>query len=141
LFGTHWDWQRVKSSYLLASAAPAPTSPWSDCYQQPAATIELAITGAALDRLRHDTSGSAVFEQVLAHTRIFSRMRPEQKQLIVELIAERGRCVGMCGDGANDCSALKVADVCMKQTQLPLALCVHVAIALIESEIGWQRLV
>ncbi len=40
-------------------------------------------------------------------------MRPEEKaQLITQLqkISKKGLC-GMCGDGANDCGALKTADV------------------------------
>ena len=38
-------------------------------------------------------------------------MRPEEKALLIEKIQEKGSIVGMCGDGANDCFALKAADV------------------------------
>jgi cation-transporting ATPase 13A3/4/5 len=38
-------------------------------------------------------------------------MSPEQKHLLVERLQDLGYCVGFCGDGANDCGALKAADV------------------------------
>ncbi|XP_072035886.1 polyamine-transporting ATPase 13A3-like [Amphiura filiformis] len=40
---------------------------------------------------------------------IFARMAPNQKQELVESLQEMEYCVGMCGDGANDCGALKTA--------------------------------
>ncbi|XP_056009039.1 polyamine-transporting ATPase 13A3-like isoform X2 [Ostrea edulis] len=40
---------------------------------------------------------------------VFARMSPEQKGQLVELLQELGYYVGMCGDGANDCGALKMA--------------------------------
>ncbi|KAJ3129220.1 hypothetical protein HK098_002204 [Nowakowskiella sp. JEL0407] len=42
---------------------------------------------------------------------IYARMSPEQKQQLVERLQEIGYCVGFCGDGANDCGALRSADV------------------------------
>jgi len=38
-------------------------------------------------------------------------MHPEQKAMIVEELQRQGNIVGMCGDGANDCPALKAANV------------------------------
>ena len=40
---------------------------------------------------------------------MFARMAPEQKQQLVESLQQIGYYVGMCGDGANDCGALKTA--------------------------------
>lgn len=34
-------------------------------------------------------------------------MSPEQKQQLIEHMQEEGYMVGMVGDGANDCGALK----------------------------------
>ncbi len=44
-------------------------------------------------------------------TRIFARMNPIQKRRLVEDLKEFGHTVMMCGDGANDCGALKAAHV------------------------------
>lgn len=40
---------------------------------------------------------------------VFARFSPEQKAQLVETLQDLGYYVGMCGDGANDCGALKTA--------------------------------
>lgn len=65
-----------------------------------------ALTGADLDRL--DAAG---LEAALAHTRVFCRLRPEQKLQLVEAFRRRGEVVAMTGDGVNDAPALKAADI------------------------------
>ncbi|KJH52820.1 IC domain protein, HAD ATPase, P-type family [Dictyocaulus viviparus] len=40
---------------------------------------------------------------------VFARMAPDQKQQLVNGLQEIGYTVAMCGDGANDCAALKAA--------------------------------
>ncbi|KAI0980351.1 hypothetical protein GJ496_005412 [Pomphorhynchus laevis] len=50
------------------------------------------------------------YEMVLVRCAIFARMLPEQKQQLVESLKNIGYSVIMCGDGANDCGALKSAD-------------------------------
>jgi len=43
--------------------------------------------------------------------KVYARMGPENKAELVNFIREILKIqVGMCGDGANDCSALKAAD-------------------------------
>uniref|UniRef100_A0A8C3JR15 ATPase cation transporting 13A2 n=1 Tax=Calidris pygmaea TaxID=425635 RepID=A0A8C3JR15_9CHAR len=49
--------------------------------------------------------------QILIRATVFARMSPEQKTQLVGSLQELNYCVGMCGDGANDCGALKAADV------------------------------
>ncbi len=39
---------------------------------------------------------------------IFARMAPEQKGQLVDKLQKVDYVVAMCGDGANDCGALKV---------------------------------
>ncbi|XP_065323133.1 uncharacterized protein LOC135930280 [Gordionus sp. m RMFG-2023] len=52
--------------------------------------------------------------------KIFARMGPEVKaHLIHNILAPSGRYVMMCGDGANDCSALKSAHVGVALTSSP----------------------
>lgn len=42
---------------------------------------------------------------------IFARMSPDEKHELVEKLQSIDYTVGFCGDGANDCGALKAADV------------------------------
>ncbi|KAM8796346.1 polyamine-transporting ATPase 13A2 [Eudromia elegans] len=49
--------------------------------------------------------------KVLIRATVFARMSPDQKTQLVCSLQELNYCVGMCGDGANDCGALKAADV------------------------------
>ena len=49
---------------------------------------------------------------MLGLAKIYARMSPDLKALLVEQLQKDERIkVGMCGDGANDCNALKTADV------------------------------
>ena len=47
--------------------------------------------------------------KVLLSAAVFARMSPNQKAYVIEDLKELGYGVGMCGDGANDCGALKAA--------------------------------
>ena len=42
---------------------------------------------------------------------VFARMSPDQKTELIEELDKVGHHVCMCGDGANDCGALKRAHV------------------------------
>ncbi|RKP33686.1 hypothetical protein BJ085DRAFT_22433, partial [Dimargaris cristalligena] len=70
----------------------------------------LALTGEAV-RWILDNSPRETLEQVLIKCQVFARMSPDEKQEMVEKLQEIDYCVGFCGDGANDCGALKAADV------------------------------
>lgn len=48
---------------------------------------------------------------MLYKTHVFARMSPDEKHELVERLQSIGYTVGFCGDGANDCGALKAADV------------------------------
>ncbi|XP_068097680.1 polyamine-transporting ATPase 13A2 isoform X2 [Hyperolius riggenbachi] len=52
-----------------------------------------------------------ILPKVLIHAAVFARMSPDQKTQLVRNFQDMDYCVGMCGDGANDCGALKAADV------------------------------
>ena len=52
-----------------------------------------------------------VFKVVLLHGRVFARMAPEHKALLVEGFKKEKLEVLMCGDGANDCMALRAANI------------------------------
>jgi len=49
---------------------------------------------------------------LLQKASIFARMQPDEKALMIKNMQVYRKCiVGMCGDGANDCGALKQANV------------------------------
>ncbi|KAI0633895.1 Ca-transporting ATPase [Trametes polyzona] len=50
-------------------------------------------------------------QRMLVKTQIYARMSPDEKNEVVERLQALGYTVLMCGDGANDCAALKAADV------------------------------
>ena len=70
------------------------------------ATTEYAISGnATLEWLDKND----LLDVMLPRIRIFARMSPQSKALIVTRLRSLGFIVGMCGDGGNDCGALRAA--------------------------------
>lgn len=55
------------------------------------------------------THYSELIPNIVARGTIFSRFRPEQKSQIVLCLQKYDYIVAMCGDGANDCGALRVS--------------------------------
>ena len=51
------------------------------------------------------------YRLILKNGRVFARMAPEQKALLVEAFKKEGFTTLMCVDGANDCAALRIATV------------------------------
>ena len=49
--------------------------------------------------------------KMLVCGQVFARMSPDEKHELVEKLQSIDYCCGFCGDGANDCGALKAADV------------------------------
>ncbi|KAI9295343.1 hypothetical protein K502DRAFT_324376 [Neoconidiobolus thromboides FSU 785] len=78
-------------------------------------TLELAMTGKAFNELCRNES---IIRELVLNTRVFARMTPQDKVDCINLHMERG-VTAMCGDGGNDCGALRAA---------------HVGIALSEAE-------
>ncbi|RKP10372.1 P-type ATPase-like protein [Thamnocephalis sphaerospora] len=89
-----------------------PTDPksasMSACYDPD--DYELAITGDVF-RWMVDHAPRDLLNRMLVKSPIFARMSPDEKQELVENFQQIGYCVGFCGDGANDCGALRSADV------------------------------
>ncbi|XP_051515898.1 polyamine-transporting ATPase 13A2-like isoform X2 [Myxocyprinus asiaticus] len=49
--------------------------------------------------------------EILMRGTVYARMTPDQKTQLVKALQKLNYRVGMCGDGANDCGALRAADV------------------------------
>ncbi|KAL8914093.1 MAG: hypothetical protein Q9171_001209 [Xanthocarpia ochracea] len=70
----------------------------------------LAITGDIF-RWIVDFGDEPVLQRMLVAAQVFARMSPDEKHELVEKLQTIEYCCGFCGDGANDCGALKAADV------------------------------
>ncbi|KIX10370.1 uncharacterized protein Z518_01452 [Rhinocladiella mackenziei CBS 650.93] len=70
----------------------------------------LAVTGDAF-RWIIDFGSTEVLQRMLVKGTVFARMSPDEKHELVEKMQSIDYCCGFCGDGANDCGALKAADV------------------------------
>ncbi|KAF2142917.1 uncharacterized protein K452DRAFT_357974 [Aplosporella prunicola CBS 121167] len=58
-----------------------------------------------------DFASEKVLKEMLVCGQVFARMSPDEKHELVEKLQSIDYCCGFCGDGANDCGALKAADV------------------------------
>ncbi|KAJ5061437.1 hypothetical protein J3E74DRAFT_465356 [Bipolaris maydis] len=70
----------------------------------------LAVSGDVF-RWIVDFASESVLREMLVCGQVFARMSPDEKHELVEKLQSIDYCVGFCGDGANDCGALKAADV------------------------------
>ena len=66
-----------------------------------------------------------IFRLILKYGIIFARMAPEQKSLLVQSFKDEGLNTLMCGDGANDCSALRTANVGVSLSQEEASIAAH----------------
>ena len=86
-------------------------------------TFGIALTGSTFERLSNlneqylKNKNSSLkgaheaFRLILKNGRVFARMAPEHKALLVDSLKKEGFTTLMCGDGANDCAALRTAHV------------------------------
>jgi cation-transporting ATPase 13A2 len=70
----------------------------------------LAVSGDVF-RWMVEFGDPSVLKAMLVSAQIFARMSPDDKSDLIQRLQELGYCCGFCGDGANDCGALKAADV------------------------------
>lgn len=70
------------------------------------AATAVAVTGAELQKLSPDELAERE-----PFPRVFARVDPSHKLMIVQALQGRGNTVAMTGDGANDAAAIKCSDV------------------------------
>lgn len=70
----------------------------------------LAVSGDVF-RWIVDFASPEIMRRMLVKGKVFARMSPDEKQELVEKLQSIDYCCGFCGDGANDCGALKAANV------------------------------
>lgn len=69
----------------------------------------VAIEGKEYELIRKENK--EYFDFILKKGIIFARMNPDQKKILMEDLSNLGHSTLFCGDGANDCGALKSADI------------------------------
>ncbi|KAH8174244.1 p5-type ATPase cation transporter domain-containing protein [Sarocladium implicatum] len=70
----------------------------------------LAVSGDIF-RWVVDYGSPDLLRRMLIRGKVFARMSPDEKHELVEKLQSIDYTCGFCGDGANDCGALKAADV------------------------------
>ncbi|GAA5846586.1 hypothetical protein JCM3766R1_007121 [Sporobolomyces carnicolor] len=103
------DETRKLDSYSLKEILPDQASVYSG-YDDSSRDYHLAVTGDVF-RWMMDFGALETLQRLLVKGVIFARMSPDEKHELVERLQSLGYTVGFCGDGANDCGALKAADV------------------------------
>ncbi|XP_041419198.1 probable cation-transporting ATPase 13A4 isoform X2 [Xenopus laevis] len=88
---------------------------WKPNTSQPE-EFHFAIDGKSFQILRQHFYN--IVPKVLLNGTIFARMTPKLKSSLVEEFRKLEYHVGMCGDGANDCGALKMANVGVSLSEL-----------------------
>ncbi|KAG5287083.1 cation-transporting ATPase [Histoplasma ohiense] len=108
------SWENTENSDCLLdenTLTPIPTRGGTDLsvpYRNP--NYSIAVTGDIF-RWIVDYGSTEVLNKMLVRGQVFARMSPDEKHELVEKLQSLDYCCGFCGDGANDCGALKAADV------------------------------
>ncbi|MDE7330116.1 MAG: calcium-translocating P-type ATPase, PMCA-type, partial [Clostridia bacterium] len=68
--------------------------------------VSEVMTGAQLDALTPEELDGAI-----ENYKVFARVSPKHKNVIVEALQKRGKVVAMTGDGINDAPSIKSADI------------------------------
>uniref|UniRef100_A0A673TFL3 ATPase cation transporting 13A2 n=1 Tax=Suricata suricatta TaxID=37032 RepID=A0A673TFL3_SURSU len=104
-----------QESSTAANGAKDPDQAASYSVEPDPRSSHLALSGSTFGVLmKHFPK---LLPKVLVQGTVFARMAPEQKTELVCELQKLQYCVGMCGDGANDCGALKAADVGISLSQ------------------------
>lgn len=75
------------------------------------AAVAKEATGEQLSSIDAREIAPEDMEHAVLDSEVFGRVKPEQKQAMVEALHTHGRTVAMTGDGVNDVLALKKADI------------------------------
>ncbi|NXD01666.1 AT132 ATPase, partial [Certhia familiaris] len=98
----------VLAEHSQGQEQPQGPQPW-DGSSPPGRHCHFALTGKSFQVVCEHFA--EMLPRILLRATVFARMLPEQKAQLVCSLQELNYCVGMCGDGANDCGALRAADV------------------------------
>ncbi|NWW71797.1 AT132 ATPase, partial [Climacteris rufus] len=95
--------------FVLAEHSQGEEQPERDSSSLPPRHCHFALNGKSFQVVCEHFAD--LLPRILLRATVFARMLPDQKTQLVCSLQELNYCVGMCGDGANDCGALRAADV------------------------------
>lgn len=106
------EWEKYTSDGKM-SFKRVPMSEWVDRLKREDYSFAFTLTSRAFECLvkSHHRNPTPYLRFVLNQVVVCARMSPSQKVDLVSAFQVQGALVAMCGDGANDCGALKTADV------------------------------
>ncbi|XP_072114405.1 polyamine-transporting ATPase 13A3-like isoform X1 [Mobula birostris] len=87
-----------------------------DAPQLPDACYHFAMSGKSFDVITEHFPD--LLPKLLLYGTVYARMAPDQKTQLVEELQKVDYYVGMCGDGANDCGALRRAHAGISLSEL-----------------------
>ncbi|XP_050396318.1 endoplasmic reticulum transmembrane helix translocase [Patella vulgata] len=97
-----WHWQSIDDEIIVPAVPVNLRKSLIDKY-------DLCLTGEALIYLQ--TEHPKLLKTILPNTKIYARVAPKQKEIIITSLKSYGYTTLMCGDGTNDVGALKHAHV------------------------------
>lgn len=100
----------LDESTLVPLAAPVEGDASLPFHVSDLRNYSIAVSGDVF-RWVVDFAPLDVLHRMLVTGKIYARMSPDEKHELVEKLQSIDYCAGFCGDGANDCGALKAADV------------------------------
>ena len=103
-------WREVNNSTSYESI------PISKLVENNKDSFQVAMTGDVFDWLV--LNRPTLLDSILVKGRVFARMSPENKALLVDYFEQMEYIACFCGDGANDCGALKRASVGISLSEL-----------------------
>lgn len=81
----------------------------SESIDELAKEYQLCITGDALKTVQISNPEKSV--NLISKSKVFARFDPHQKEFVIKIFKSLGFVTLMCGDGANDIGALRMADI------------------------------
>ncbi|XP_052789722.1 endoplasmic reticulum transmembrane helix translocase-like [Mya arenaria] len=100
---TEWEWRSIDDNVTV------PVWPAGDVRKQLVEEYDLCLTGEGVTYLIKEQP--KLWKIVLPNVKVFARVAPKQKELIITSLKSQGFITLMCGDGTNDVGALKHAHV------------------------------
>jgi cation-transporting ATPase 13A1 len=102
---TGWAWVSVDETKQVPFAIEGKLNSKNEAWKELTQKHDLCLTGDGLLHLQK--TSPKMFDSLLPHIKVFARVAPKQKELVITTMRRLGYYTLMCGDGTNDVGALK----------------------------------